>query len=45
MKSIGHVPTATGARTGLLVSDWNKLLVAAPHRGTEPARLLVFDIQ
>ena len=43
MKSIAHVPTAAGARTGLLAG--NKLLVAAPHRGAEPARLLVFDLK
>jgi hypothetical protein len=45
LNSIAHVPTAAGARTGLLVPGWNKLIVAAPHRGTEPARLLVFDIE
>ena len=43
MKSIAHVPTAAGARTGLLFE--NKLIVAAPHRGSEPARLLVFALQ
>jgi len=43
MKSIAHIPTAAGARTGLLAG--NKLLVAAPHRGAEPARLLVFNIE
>lgn len=45
MKSVGHIATAAGARTGLLVPAWNKLIVAAPHRGTEPARLLVFDVE
>ncbi len=43
MKSISHIPTAAGARTGLLVG--NMLLVAAPHRGAEPVRLMVFDLQ
>jgi WD40 repeat protein len=43
MKSIAHIPTASGARTGLLAGD--KLLVTAPHRGTEPARLLVFHVE
>lgn len=43
-KSIEHIPTAAGARTGLFVPAWNKLLVAAPHRGQEPARLLAFDL-
>lgn len=42
--SIGHTPTALGARTGLFVPGWNKLLVAAPHKGAEPARLFVFDL-
>lgn len=45
MRSIGRIATAAGARTGLLVPAWNKLIVAAPHRGTEPARLLVFDVE
>jgi hypothetical protein len=40
MRSIAHILSAPGARTGLLVGS--KLLVAAPHRNTEPARLLVF---
>lgn len=43
LKSVAHIPTAAGARTGLLVG--NKLLVAAPHRGSEPARILIFDVQ
>jgi WD40 repeat protein len=43
MKSIAHISTASGARTGLFAGD--KLLVAAPHRGTEPARLFVFHIE
>jgi hypothetical protein len=45
LTSIGHIPTAAGARTGLFVPGWNKLLVAAPHRGAEPARLLIYDLQ
>jgi DNA-binding beta-propeller fold protein YncE len=44
LKSIQHVPTAAGARTGLFVPAWNKLLVAAPHRGSEQARLLVYAL-
>ena len=38
------VPTAPGARTGLYVPEWHKLLVAAPRRGTTDARLLVFAV-
>lgn len=44
LSSIAHIPTAAGARTGLFVPEWNKLLVAAPHRGESPARLLVYDL-
>ncbi len=43
--SRAHVPTAPGARTGLYVPEWNKLLVAAPRQGTTEARLLVFAIE
>jgi len=43
MKSIAHISTAAGARTGLLAGD--RLLIAAPHRGAQAARLLVFHIQ
>jgi len=41
----GRVPTAPGARTGLYVPEWNKLLVAVPRQGTTDARLLVFAVQ
>jgi len=44
LTSIAHVATARGARTGLFVPEWNKLLVAAPHRGANPARLLVYTL-
>jgi YVTN family beta-propeller protein len=43
--SRAKVPTAPGARTGLYVPQWNKLLVAAPRQGTSEARLLVFAVQ
>jgi hypothetical protein len=39
---VGHQDTASGARTGLWVREWNRLFVAAPKRGTAPARILVF---
>ena len=34
-----------GARTGLYVPEWNKLVVAAPRQGTDEARLLVFAVE
>lgn len=36
------VPTAPGARTGLFVPEEDRLYVAAPARGTSPARLLIY---
>jgi len=42
--SRAKVPTAPGARTGLYVPEWHKLLVAAPRQGTQNARLLVFAV-
>lgn len=45
MVSRAKVPTAPGARTGLYVPEWNKLIVAAPRQGTNDARLLVFAIE
>lgn len=42
--SRAKVPTAPGARTGLYVPEWHKLLVAAPRQGSKEARLLVFAV-
>jgi DNA-binding beta-propeller fold protein YncE len=42
---IAHEPTAPGARTGLLVSEWGKLFVAAPRRGTQAAEIRVYNLQ
>ena len=44
LTSLAHVATASGARTGLLVPEWRRLLVAAPRRGATPARLLVYAL-
>ncbi len=40
---VSHIPTASGARTGLFVPDWGKLFVAVPHRGEQRAEILVFE--
>jgi DNA-binding beta-propeller fold protein YncE len=45
MVSRQRMPTAPGARTGLYVPEWNKLLVAAPRQGNNEARLLVFGVE
>jgi hypothetical protein len=36
------IDTAPGARTGLFVPEEGELYVAAPARGTRPARILVY---
>lgn len=41
---LGHVATAPGARTGLYIPEWNQLVVAAPQRGHQNARLLIFSV-
>jgi DNA-binding beta-propeller fold protein YncE len=42
---VGRITTATGARTGLFVPAFNRLFVAAPHRGAHAARVLVYEVK
>jgi YVTN family beta-propeller protein len=42
LKRVGRVPTSEGARTGLFMSDLDRLVVAARAHGKEPATLWVF---
>ena len=41
---IATIPTAPGARTSLFVPEQKRLYVARPHRGSQPAALLVFAL-
>jgi DNA-binding beta-propeller fold protein YncE len=41
-KRIGHLATASGARTSLFVPDLDRLIVAVPARGATPAAVWVF---
>jgi DNA-binding beta-propeller fold protein YncE len=41
---VERIPTASGARTGLFVPDFDRLFVAAPHRESQPARIFVYQI-
>jgi DNA-binding beta-propeller fold protein YncE len=41
---VGRTPTAPGARTGLFVRTFNRLYVAAPHRGSQAAKVLVYMV-
>jgi DNA-binding beta-propeller fold protein YncE len=45
MVSRARVATGPGARTGLYIPEWNKLIVAVPRQGSNEARLLVFAVQ
>jgi DNA-binding beta-propeller fold protein YncE len=42
---VGRTNTAAGARTGLFVSGLDRLFVAAPHRGSQMAKLLVYEVK
>ena len=42
---VGRTNTAAGARTGLFVSGLGRLFVAVPHRGSQMAKLLVYDVK
>src|SRR6516162_7572142 len=41
---VGRTNTGAGARTGLFVSGFDRLFVAVPRRGSQGARLLVYQI-
>jgi DNA-binding beta-propeller fold protein YncE len=41
---VERIATASGARTGLFVADFDRLFVAAPRRDSQPARILVYQI-
>jgi Uncharacterized conserved protein len=40
---IARYATASGARTGLFVPEWEKLFVAVPHRGGQRAEILIYE--
>ena len=40
---IARYPTAPGARTGLFVPEWSTLFAAVPHRGSQQAKILVYQ--
>ena len=40
LDKVARVNSASGARTGLFVSVFNRLFVAAPHRGSQPAKVM-----
>jgi DNA-binding beta-propeller fold protein YncE len=44
-ESVQRMMTAKGARTGIFVLALNRLFVAAPHRGSQVARVLVYEVK
>jgi hypothetical protein len=43
LDKVARVNSASGARTGLFVSVFNRLFVAVPHRGSQPAKVIVYE--
>ena len=43
LDKVARVNSASGARTGLFVSVFNRLFVAAPHRGSQPAKVMFYE--
>ncbi len=41
--AIGTIATAGGARTSLFVAELNRLYLAVPHRGSQPAEVRVYE--
>ena len=44
-KNLAKIDTATGARTGLFVSQQNTLFVAIPHAGPQQAEIRVYHVE
>jgi len=44
-KLLAQVPTGTLGRTALLVPELKRYFVAVPQHGTDPAKILVFDVR
>jgi len=43
-KLIEKIPTAAGTRTSLFVPELNRLYLAVPHRGNQPAEVRVYEM-
>jgi len=42
---LAHIETASGARTGLFVPEWNQIFVAVPKRGGRAAEVRVYGVR
>jgi hypothetical protein len=43
LDKVARANSAPGARTGLFVPVFNRLFVAVPHRGSQPAKVMVYE--
>jgi len=43
--SLGKIATAAGARTGIYVPEWNRFILAVPHRGNQGAEVRVYTVE
>lgn len=43
-ENAGRTNTASGARTGIFAPEFDRLFVAVPHRGSQAAKILVYQI-
>ncbi|MEA3204492.1 MAG: hypothetical protein QOG92_93, partial [Verrucomicrobiota bacterium] len=43
VEKVARVKSAPGARNGLFVSAFNRLFVAVPHRGSQAAKVIVYE--
>lgn len=43
--SLGKIATASGARTAIYVPDWNRLILAVPHKGNQGAELRIYQVE
>jgi hypothetical protein len=41
---VTKIPTASGARTGLFVPQFNRIYLAVPHRGNQKAEIRVYEV-
>jgi DNA-binding beta-propeller fold protein YncE len=45
IRRLARIETASGARTGLFVPEWNQLFVAVPRRGGRNAEIRVYEVK
>lgn len=44
-RELERIPTAAGARTGYFSADLRRLFVAARRRGSQPAEILIYEVE